>query len=140
MAKSDLKPILLVEDNGDDVLFFKRALKKAGLSNPLYIVSNLAAARQYLNGDGAFVDRTAHPFPSILVVDIKLPDGDGRDLLRWVRTETRFKGLHCIVVTGHINVSIFQQCYSAGADSFLRKPCDFQELQNVATGFAQHWL
>ena len=140
VAKSDPKPILLVEDSEDDVFLFKRALTQARLSNPLQVVTTLASATRYLNGDGPFADRSLYPVPSILVVDLKLPDGSGLEFLRWVRSQPKFHGLHCLVATGNLRGSVPQDCYAAGADSFLRKPCHHQELQNLATGFPQHWV
>jgi CheY-like chemotaxis protein len=139
MAKSDQRPVLLVEDNEDDVVLFEWALKKAGLSNPVYVVGDVASAKEYLNGDGAFADRDKHPFPSVLVVDLKLPDESGLDFLRWVRSQPEFEKLHRLVVTGDMRISTFQACYTAGADSFLRKPCDHADLRNIADGYAEHW-
>ena len=139
MARADPKLVLLVEDNEDDVLLFKRALKKAGLLNPVHVAFDIATARQYLNGEGPFTDRAIHPFPAILVIDLRLPDGSGLDFLRWVRSHPEFRVLHCLVATGDDRTTLFQDCYDAGADSFLRKPCSHQELANIAAGFPHHW-
>jgi CheY-like chemotaxis protein len=140
MAKSDQKPILLVEDNNDDVLLFKRALKRAGLANPVFVVGDVTSAKQYLEGEGELANRSRYPLPSVLVVDLKLPDGSGLDFLRWLRSQPKYRAFHCLILTGDVRVSTFQACYDSGANSFLRKPCDHQDLLNVATGFARHWL
>ena len=140
MAKSDPKLILLVEDNDDDALLFQRALKKAGFINPVSTVTSVAAAKHYLKGDGPFADRSAHPFPSIMVVDLKLPDGDGVEFLRWVRSQPDFKSLHCLVVTSDFRPSTLQASYASGADSFLCKPCSYQDIKSVADGFPHHWF
>jgi CheY-like chemotaxis protein len=139
MARPDLRPILLVEDNEDDVLLFQWALKKAGLSNPVQVVCGVASGKAYLDGDGVFADRGIYPFPSVLVVDLKLRDGNGMEFLGWVGSEPKFRDLHRIVLTGDERISTLQKCYAAGADSFLRKPCSEADLRNIAEGYAKHW-
>ena len=71
------RTLLLVEDAEDDVLFMKRALKKAGITNPLQVVGDGQQAMDYLAGKGAFADRRQHPLPILMLLDLKLPQVPG---------------------------------------------------------------
>lgn len=139
-AKADPKTILLVEDREDDVLLFKRALKKAGLTNSVYVTSNAETATQYLKAEAEFADRSQFPFPSVVMLDFHLPGMDGFEFLKWLRAQPEFQSLHIVILTGSVRVSTYRDFYACGADSFLRKPCRSEELRNLAQGFPQHWL
>lgn len=76
--------ILLVEDNEDDVLFLRRALKLAGILNPLQVVRDGRQAIDYLEGSGAYMNRAEFPLPCLVLLDLKLPRVMGLDVLRWI--------------------------------------------------------
>src|SRR5437868_11863537 len=78
------RSMLLVEDNEDDVFLLQRALKYAGIENPLHIVQDGEAALAYLSGAGVFADRTQHPLPFIVFLDLKLPYLNGFEVLTWL--------------------------------------------------------
>jgi CheY-like chemotaxis protein len=140
MARSDQKLILLAEDNEDDVLLFNRALKKAGLTNPVCSVTSAQAAMDYLLGRGIFADRLTCPFPSVFAIDFHLPGLNGFELLKWVRGVPSLQSLHCIVITGDHRPDLLRDCYAAGTDSFLVKPCKPEDLLKLSSGFSQQWL
>ena len=140
MARADPKPILLAEDNEDDVLLFRRSLMKAGLTNPIHVVGDARSAMDYLLARGVYSDRALHPYPSVFLIDFHLPDMNGFELVQWVRAQAGLRGLHCVIFTGDHRPSIFRDCYAIGSDSFLYKPCNHQDLRNLADGFPQHWL
>ena len=79
--------ILLVEDNPDDVLLMQRAFKKANLANPLQVVDNGEKAVAYLDGQDPYSDRSQHPVPVLVLLDLKLPRLSGLEVLEWVRTK-----------------------------------------------------
>src|SRR5436190_24304349 len=81
------RSMLLVEDNEDDVFLLQRALKYAGIENPLHVVQDGEAALTYLSGAGVFHDRTQHPLPFIVFVDLKLPYLNGFEVLTWIRSQ-----------------------------------------------------
>jgi CheY-like chemotaxis protein len=140
MARSNPKPILLVEDDDGDVLLFKRALKKAALNNPVYAVTAASMAMHYLLAEGIFADRSAYPFPSVIVIDFHLPDFNGFELLKWIRALPQFQSVHCFVLTGDSRPSLSEECYAVGANSFLCKPCTHEHLRQLAQSFPQHWF
>src|SRR5690242_6967383 len=93
------KVILLVEDDEHDVFFFQRALAKAGLELPLRLIVDGEQALQYLNGEGKYQNRAAHPFPDIIFLDLKLPYISGMDVLEHIHDEPALREIDVIVLT-----------------------------------------
>src|SRR4051812_39595766 len=91
--------VLLVEDNIDDVLLTRRAFRKAGVHATLQMAGDGDEAVAYLRGDGAYADRIAHPVPSLVLLDWKLPRRSGREVLQWVRQQPQFVALPVVVLT-----------------------------------------
>src|SRR2546423_7862279 len=91
--------ILLVEDRADDILLVQKAFQKAGVSNPISVVRDGEEALGYLLGLGKFADRTTFPFPTLLLLDLKMPKMDGFELLKSIRSLPLFKSLRVIVLT-----------------------------------------
>jgi CheY-like chemotaxis protein len=116
------RTILLVEDNEDDVFLMKRALRGAGINNPLQIAEDGQAAIDYLAGAGAYADRTLHPLPMIVFLDLKLPYKSGHEVLEWIRQEPHLKTLVVIVLTSSSEKVDLDHAYKLGANSFVVKP------------------
>src|SRR2546430_537091 len=91
--------ILLAEDRQDDVLLIRRAFKKAGISNPVHLVRDGEQVMAYLQGQGKFADRRLHPFPELLLLDLKMPRMDGMEVLTWLKSHPEFKLLRVVVLT-----------------------------------------
>lgn len=132
--------ILLVEDSEDDVFFMRRALKTAGLRHSLEVVMDGQAAIDYLDRKGSFADRSAHPEPSLVLLDLRLPQVPGLDVLRWIRTQPRFDTLPVVVLTSSNQESDLQSAYRLRANSFLVKPSDTADLVGLAKTVCEYWL
>ena len=87
VAKDLEKNILLVDDSENDALLLQRQLQTAGLANPVIWVSSGRKAMAYLKGEPPYEDRLKHPMPSVLILDVKMPDMDGFAILRWISTQ-----------------------------------------------------
>src|SRR5438128_896756 len=107
--------ILLVEDNDDDVFLTKRALLMAGINNPLHVVTDGEEAVDYLAGTGAFHNRTVHPLPAVVFLDLKLPLKSGHEVLSWIRSQRAFESLIVVVLTSSDEVTDLRRAYSLGA-------------------------
>src|ERR1044071_3180356 len=92
-------PILLVEDDEDDVFLMKRALRDACITNPLVVVPDGDQALNYLAARGDFQDRTLYPVPGVIFLDLKLPYKSGHEVLSWIRGQEDFRTLIVIVLT-----------------------------------------
>src|SRR5438874_10089223 len=91
--------ILLVDDREDDVLLVRRALAKANVPNPLFVVHDGEEALAYLDGMGKYSNRDEYPLPDIMLLDIKMPKMDGFEVLRQVRSRSELKALRIVVLT-----------------------------------------
>lgn len=119
---SALPTILLVEDSEDDVFIMRHNLKRAGIANPLQVVTDGQMAVDYLSGKGSFSDRERFPLPSIVFLDLKLPYLHGFEVLDWVRQQRSLKSLAIIVLTSSNEERDRQRAQALGARSYLVKP------------------
>jgi DNA-binding response OmpR family regulator len=134
------RTILLVEDSEDDVFFMKRALKHAGIANPVQVVSDGQAALDYLAGQNGFSDRDQFPVPSLVLLDLRLPLVPGMEVLKWIRSESQLTGLPVIVLTSSKHDMDVASAYSLGANAFLVKPSDSKELVSMVKAIGDFWL
>ena len=132
--------ILLAEDSDDHVLLIKRAFAKANLLNPLQVVSDGEKAIAYLRGDGVFADRSKYPFPALLLLDLKMPNCDGFDVLQWLREQKNLPPVRVVVLTTSDRVFDMQRAYELGAHSFLTKPIDFRDFVQLGPAIKGQWL
>lgn len=132
--------ILLVEDNPDDVLLMQRAFKKANLANPLQVVDNGEKAVAYLDGQDPYSDRSQHPVPVLVLLDLKLPRLSGLEVLEWVRTKEGLNRLPIVVLTSSSDSGDVNTAYDLGANSYLVKPVGFDALFDMVKVLQPYWL
>lgn len=122
------QPILLAEDNEDDVFITRSALGRAGVTNPLHIVNDGEEAIAYLQGQGAFADRAAHPLPVLLLLDLNMPKRGGLEVLEWVRRQPGLRRLAVHILTASTRAMDVTQAMELGANAYLVKPSKFADL------------
>ena len=140
MSQHNKAPILLVEDNGNDVLLIKRAFKKAKIANSIQVVGDGDAAVAYLAGEGQYADREAYPMPALVLLDLKLPRRSGFEVLGWVRTQPVLKRLPVLILTSSRENVDIDRAYDLGANSYLVKPVTFEALQEIMHAIDVYWL
>lgn len=133
-------PILLAEDEETDVLWFRRALSKAGIARPLVSVPNGREAIRYLQGEEPFADRAHHPLPALIVLDLKMPLVDGFDVLRWLQTRADLKHLPAVVLTSSNQSADRRRAFELGAREYFIKPSNPTHLVAVVQGLNALWL
>ncbi len=131
--------ILLVEDDPNDVLLIQRAFQKAGLREQLQVVRDGREAIAYLSGEAEYADREQYPLPFLLLLDLKMPGTDGFEVLRWVRAEPRLKRLLVVVLTSSNLQADVDRAYELGANSYLVKPVEFEQMVNMIQRFEAYW-
>src|SRR5204862_5487055 len=94
-----MRPVLLVEDNEDDIFFMRRAFRNASIANPMVVVQDGQSAIDYLGGRGTYANRSEYPLPGLVLLDIKLPLRTGFEVLNWIRTDPRVKPLVVVILT-----------------------------------------
>jgi len=117
----------------------KLTLKKANLDNPVHHVADVEQAICYLSGEAPFTDRTKHPLPSIIFLDLKLPNRDGFQLLEWVGRRPEFRTIFIVVLAGVGRIEEIAKAYRLGANTFLTKPAKPEDIDNLVTGHANIW-
>src|SRR3712207_4503791 len=133
-------PILLVEDNEDDVLFVRRAFRQARPANPLHVVEDGDAAVSYLAGEGEYADRTRHPLPALVLLDLKLPRRSGLEVLEWLRAQPGLKRVPVVVLTSSRENTDVNRAYDLGANSYLLKPVEFDSLLELVKTLGLYWM
>src|SRR5690242_13667165 len=122
-------PILVVEDNENDALLIRRTLKKAGLPNRALFLKTGERAICYLVGLGRYSDRKKYPLPAVLLLDLKLPGMNGFEVLERIRANPVCHDLRVVVLTSSEALKDVSKAYSLGANSFLVKPLEFDNIR-----------
>ena len=132
--------ILLVEDNDNDEVLTLRALKKSNISNPVVVVRDGAEALDYVFARGAHANRKATEVPQVILLDLQLPKIDGLDVLRAIRADERTKLLPVVVLTSSVEEQDVIRSYGLGANSYVRKPVDFNQFVEAVKQLGLYWL
>jgi CheY-like chemotaxis protein len=132
--------ILVAEDDPTDAYFFERAFRRAGLPVTLHFVRDGQEAIDYLQGEGQFADRTRHPLPQLLLLDLKMPRLDGFDVLEWVRKQPGMGGVLIVIFSSSEEPRDMNRAYGLGANSYLVKPHSMAELTALVGQFKKYWL
>ena len=134
------KVVLLVEDNPDDVELTLRAFKKNNLINEMVIATDGVEALDYLFGSGAYVERDPSLLPQLVLLDLKLPRIDGLEVLRRIRADERTKLLPVVVLTSSKEEQDLVQSYTLHANSYIRKPVNFDRFIEAVRQLGLYWL
>ena len=137
---ADTRPILLVEDNPDDVLLTLRAFSKAHIANEIIVAKDGVEALDYLFCRGQWASRDVTDLPALMLLDLKLPRVDGHQVLKEVRADERTKLIRVVVLTSSKEEQDVFKSYSLFANSYIRKPVDFDQFLTVATQLGLYWL
>ena len=133
------KLILLVEDNPDDVALTLRALKKNNISNKIVVASDGVEALDYLSGTGAYAGHDIVQ-PELILLDLKLPKLDGFEVLKKLRADPRTRFLPVVILTSSKEQQDIVDGYGLGANSYIRKPVDFQQFVEAVRQLGMYWL
>lgn len=134
------KIILLVEDNPDDEALTLRALKKNNILNDVVVAHDGVEALDYLFGTGPHDGRDPRILPQVMLLDLKLPKVDGLEVLRRVRADERTRLLPVVVLTSSKEEQDLLHSYSLGANSYVRKPVDFNQFSEAVRQLGLYWL
>jgi len=133
-------PILLAEDNEDHVALIQRAFRRGGLCNPLFVVRDGEQAIAYLTGTGKFANREEFPLPTLMLLDLKMPNVDGFEVLHWIRQQPALRGLRVVVLTTSEEQQDINRAYQLGANSFLVKPINLEDFFRLTEAVKGYWL
>lgn len=140
MNPVDSQTILLIEDNPDDEKLTLRAFRRNNIPNPIAVARDGIEALDFLFARGAYLDRADKPLPALIVLDLKLPRLDGMGVLKAVRAHERTRLLPVVILTSSNEDGDVIASYSLGANSYVRKPVDFDEFIGTANLIGTYWL
>jgi two-component system response regulator len=136
----DNKTILLVEDNADDEALTFRALMKNNIGNQLVVARDGAEALDYLFGTGQYSGRDVSLVPQVVLLDLNLPKVSGLEVLRQLRADERTKHLPVVILTSSNEEQDRLHGYDYGANSYVRKPVDFNQFIEAVRQLGLYWL
>ncbi|NJM68715.1 MAG: response regulator [Scytonema sp. RU_4_4] len=134
------EPLLVVEDSNEDFRMLQRFMRRMAVPNPIYRCTNGDEVLDFLYQEGNYQDPNVAPRPSVILLDLNLPGIDGRDILERLKQDRSFREIPVIVFTTSSNPRDIELCYQKGANGYLIKPMDAQELQKTIQAFVDYWL
>ena len=132
--------ILLVEDNPDDEVLTVRELQNQHIVNEIIAVRDGVEALEYLFGTGQYAGRDASARPTVVLLDLKLPKVDGLEVLRRIRSDDQTKYIPVVVLTSSDDPRDIVESYRLGANSYVRKPVNFDQFREAVRPLQFYWL
>ena len=133
----DRYPILLVEDNPDDILITQRAWKKGLIKNRLYVVNDGEQALEFIYKKGEYIDA---PTPSLMLLDLKMPKVDGFEVLKTVKQDKALKKMPIVVLTSSRDNTDLDQAYGLGCNGFIVKPVGYENFLEAVIEIQRYWI
>lgn len=132
--------ILLVEDNARDEALTLRALRKNNIANDVVVARDGVEALDYIFGTGQYAGRDASVLPYLVLLDLKLPKINGLEVLQRIRGDDRTKRLPVVIFTSSSEQKDMVEGYNLGANSYVRKPVDFEQFLDATRQLGLYWL
>jgi CheY-like chemotaxis protein len=142
LTKMSLKTaaILVADDDENDVFFLRRAIDRAGLSNPLFVSHDGQEAIDYLQGAPPYDNRAHFPLPGLLLLDLKMPRVNGFDVLTWLSQRPELKDMYVVVLSSSSHEEDRRKAKELGAHDFRTKPSEFHNLVELVRDVQRRWL
>ncbi len=139
-ANGQVKTILLVEDDPNDIELIKRAFKKKNIVNKLIVATDGVEALDYLFREGKYQDRSLDDDPQVVLLDLKLPKLDGLAVLKRLRANQRTALYPVVILTSSREERDLVEGYKLGANSYVQKPIDFEQFAEAVSSLGLYWL
>jgi CheY-like chemotaxis protein len=131
--------VLIVDDSEADVFFLVKAMTASNVKNPIFVVRSGKEALDYLKGEGEFANRTRFPFPGIVFLDLRMSPIDGFQILWWKTRHQEFKKTLFVALSNFDSPAAINEAYAAGANTFLAKPLNSEDVRNIVEAFQVYW-
>lgn len=132
--------ILMADDDADDRALTKEAFAESHVANDLRFVENGEELLDYLHRRGKFSDPAESPWPGIILLDLNMPKKDGREALKEIKSDPRFRGIRVVIMTTSKAEEDVVRSYDLSASSYIAKPVTFERLVDVVRALGKYWL
>jgi CheY-like chemotaxis protein len=132
--------ILMADDDADDRLLTREAFEASQVANELKFVEDGVQLMDYLYNRGQFADAEKYPRPGIILLDLNMPKKDGREALREIKSDPRFRGIRVVIMTTSKAEEDVVRSYDLSASSYITKPVTFERLVDVVKALGKYWL
>ena len=140
MQVAEDKYILLIEDNPDDTELALRAFKRAHIRNKIVCVDDGVEAVDFLFAQGAYADRDREQLPQLILLDLNMPRMNGLEVLQKIRSTPHTRHLPVVILTTSNEERDLIQSYDLGANSYVRKPVDYDQFVSAVSQLGLYWL
>lgn len=138
--KTNFHHILLVDDDRNDLYFSNRALEKTlGAPSTIHPVCGAQQAIAYLIGEGEFADRRRHPFPTLVITDLNMPEGDGFELLEFIQANPGWSVVPRILLSSSSDDDDIRTAYLLGASAYHVKPSPGPATESRMRSIVEYW-
>jgi CheY-like chemotaxis protein len=131
--------ILVADDDVNDQIFIRRALKRSAFPNRVAVVNDGEEAAAYLRGFDLYADRNLHPLPRLIITDVKMPRMGGVELLAWMNGQAEFRVIPTVVLTSSADQAAINAAFAVGAKGYLLKPVHYAELERLVHMVVEYW-
>lgn len=137
-----IKPItiLMADDDADDCLLVREALKRVQPEASLHTVSNGEELLECLQQHSSTKSPDCDPLPGLILLDLNMPKADGREALRKLKSSPELRRIPVVVLSTSSALEDIRQCYDLGANSFITKPANFDQLVEVMQSLGNYWF
>lgn len=132
--------VLLVEDNASDAEMTIRALKKNNLANRLLHLKDGAQALDFIFAEGEYADRQIKHTPKVILLDLKMPKVNGKEVLQKIKSDARTRKIPVVVLTSSREDPDIKDCYDLGVNGYVVKPVEFDEFHKAISDLGLYWL
>ena len=140
MNKTLTHPLLVVEDSDEDFVVLNRLMQHMAVQNPVYRCTDGDEVLDFLYHEGSYQNPDLAPRPSVMLLDLNLPGTDGREVLEQLKQDTQLQKIPVVIFTTSKNPQDIEFCYRHGANGYLIKPMDLEQLQTSVQAFVDYWL
>jgi len=135
-----MMPILIVDDDPDDSSMTQKALEKNQVPNPLVFLKNGEEVMDYLAKLGTYVNGPGSKWPALILLDLNMPKMDGRTALELIKTSDQYKSIPVVVLSTSCDVDEVSRIYGLGANSYICKPTNFENLVKMMGLLKSYWI
>jgi len=132
--------ILIAEDDPEDRMLTREALEESRLVNEIAFVENGEELMDYLHGAAPYDDRTKHPLPGLIILDLNMPKKDGREALKEIKADKHLKSIPVVILSTSKAEEDILKTYDLGVNSFITKPVTFKALVEIMHALSKYWF